>query len=97
MRERRKSHALDSFSLIAGLVFVAIGALVLVDSAGDREVDPRWIVAVLLVGLGLAGVFGSIDWSRPGRRLERELASEGVEHPTDESRADTPPIPQEDR
>ena len=76
MRERMKSHRLDGFSLIAGLVFMGIGALVLVDAASDRDVDPRWIVAALLVGLGLAGVLGSIDWSRPGRRLERELASE---------------------
>lgn len=76
MRERMKSHRLDGFSLIAGLVFVAIGALVLVDAAADRDVDPRWIVAALLVGLGLAGVLGSLDWSRPRRSLEHELASE---------------------
>jgi len=76
MRDRMKSHRLDGFSLIAGLVFLGIGALVLVDASADRDVDPRWVVAALLVGLGLAGVLGSFDWSRTGRSLEHELASE---------------------
>jgi hypothetical protein len=38
--------------------------LVAVDAGASRDVDPRWILAVLLVGLGLAGVLGTLDWSR---------------------------------
>jgi hypothetical protein len=74
-RTRMKSHALDAFSLVAGLLFVAVGALVAVDASASRDVDPRWIVAVLLVGLGLAGVLGSLDWSRRGAEpAERDSA-----------------------
>lgn len=64
IRERMKTHALDGFSLVAGLLFVALGVLVAIDASPGRDVDPRWMVAVLLVGLGLAGVLGSLDWSR---------------------------------
>jgi hypothetical protein len=66
MRERLKRHAFDGFSFLAGLVFVVVGVLVAVDTDAGRDVRPEWIVAMLLVGLGLAGVLGSIDWSRSG-------------------------------
>jgi len=88
MRERVKSHPLDGFSLLAGLVFVGIGVLVLVDSVTDRELDPRWIVAGLFAGLGLAAILGSLDWSRSPRRLERELARDDTDVSTDH-----PPTP----
>jgi hypothetical protein len=79
-RARMKSHALDAFSLVAGLLFVAVGALVAVDASASRDVDPRWILAVLLVGLGLAGVLGSLDWSRRGAE-PAERDSEDPPHP----------------
>jgi len=63
-RIRTKSHSLDAFSLVAGAVFAVLGVLVAVDIDASREIDPRVLLAVLLVGLGLAGVFGSLDWSR---------------------------------
>ncbi|HEX6310173.1 MAG TPA: hypothetical protein VF152_00940 [Acidimicrobiia bacterium] len=76
MRERLKSHTLDAFSLVCGLLFVVLGTLVAVDASPSREVDPRWIVAVLLVGLGLAGILGSLDW--PGR--DPDDAGHDAEH-----------------
>ena len=80
MRARMKSHAFDAFSLVAGLLFVAVGTLVAVDASASRDVDPRWILAVLLVGLGLAGVLGSLDWSRRGAE-PAERDSEGPADP----------------
>ena len=79
MRERLKSHPFDAFSLVTGLLFAVLGVLVAVDASANRDVDPRWIVAVLLVGLGLAGVLGSIDWSR----RNREPAEDDSEDPPD--------------
>jgi hypothetical protein len=84
MRARMKSHPLDAFSLVAGLLFVAVGALVTIDASASRDVDPRWILAVLLVGLGLAGVLGSLDWSR----RSREPAEGDSEAPPDPPQPD---------
>jgi hypothetical protein len=95
MRDRVKSHPLDGFSLLAGLVFVGIGVLVLVDSVTDRELDPRWIIAGLFAGLGLAAILGSFDWSRPSRRLERELAHDDTDTSNDAPPTDDPPTHRE--
>lgn len=43
------------------------------DETSSLDVEPRWIIASLLVGLGLAGVAGSIVRAR----VEDEGAEEG--------------------
>jgi hypothetical protein len=59
-------HPLDLFSLLAGVVFLGIGAaLMLTESTLDSDADLGWVVAVLLIGLGLAGALGSIVRRRP--------------------------------
>jgi len=89
MRNRMQAHALDAFSLVAGAVFAVLGVLVAVDSATD--LDPRWFIAVLLVGLGLAGVLGSLDWSRDAATTDDEGPDpSGPRHPP------TPAPPEED-
>ncbi len=56
-----RRHELDLVSLIGGLVFVVVGAAALILPEIDLNldlphVDPRWVVAVVLVGLGTAGL-----------------------------------------
>jgi hypothetical protein len=49
-----KPHSLDLTSLIAGLLFVGLGALFLSDRAGLFELEARWVWPALLIGLGIA-------------------------------------------
>lgn len=47
-------HELDATALIAGVLFLALGALFLADRLTDIELEARWVWPVLLIGLGLA-------------------------------------------
>jgi hypothetical protein len=49
-----RKHALDWFSLLAGLVFVAVALVHLVAASSTHDTDVRWVfpVAMVLVGLG---------------------------------------------
>ena len=53
-------HDLDLTSLIAGLVFVLIGGLYLLDASGTVELEVKWVVPLALIGLGTAGLAGSL-------------------------------------
>ena len=53
-----RRHELDVFSLVAGLVFVAVAAGHILDAATGVEFDGRWIAPVVLVALGAAGLGG---------------------------------------
>ncbi|GAA3758535.1 putative integral membrane protein [Spinactinospora alkalitolerans] len=50
---RRKT---DWGSLIAGLLFVLLGVVFVVSGTGDWGFDAVWILPVLAIGLGIAGV-----------------------------------------
>ena len=50
-------------SIVAGLVFVGIGAAFLIARAGGSDLGVEWVWPVLLIGLGLAGLVRS----RPSR------------------------------
>jgi hypothetical protein len=49
-------HELDPFSLVAGLLFAALGGLFLLDAADVLSVQARWVWPILLIGLGIAGL-----------------------------------------
>jgi hypothetical protein len=55
-------HDLDATSLIAGLLFVAIGGLFLLDRVDAIALEVRWIWPLLLIGLGIAGLASSRPW-----------------------------------
>lgn len=55
-----RRHELDLVSLVAGLLFTGTAAAFLVGELTDVRVDPRWVVPVVLVGLGLAGLAGVV-------------------------------------
>lgn len=53
-------HDLDLTSLVAGLVFVALGIVLAVDGADWADLDLRWMAPVLLLGLGAAGLAAAL-------------------------------------
>jgi hypothetical protein len=52
-------HEFDPLSLVAGLLFAALGVLFLLDAAGNLTAQPRWIWPILLIGLGIGGLVSS--------------------------------------
>ncbi len=64
-----RRHDLDWTSLIAGLVVTAVGAAYLVGAYTTVHVDSRWVLPLALVGIGLAGLAGSVSAVRRARPL----------------------------
>jgi hypothetical protein len=54
----------DAASILAGLVFVAIGLVYLLSSGGHVTVGARWAVSLLVLGLGVAAVVGVVTRRR---------------------------------
>ncbi len=46
-------------AVVAGVLFIVLGVLSLVDRAGGINFDVRWIWPFLLIGLGIAGLVRS--------------------------------------
>ncbi len=66
-----RSHRLDLVSLIAGLLFTGLAIAYIVGAYADVRLDPRYVLPLVLVGLGLAGLAGSI---LAQRRSDRALS-----------------------
>lgn len=59
-----KRHPFRPTSFVLGVLFGVLAALFALDTAGDADLDLRWIPAVVLIGLGLATVLGGLARSR---------------------------------
>jgi hypothetical protein len=55
-----RRHDLDVFSLVTGLVFVAVAAGHLLDESSQMDFDGRWVVPLVLVAVGVAGLAGLV-------------------------------------
>lgn len=68
-----KRHSPDWTSLVAGVTFCAIALAYLGGVATHRVLELRWIAPILLIGLGLAGLAGSLVRAHrhDGRNLDR--------------------------
>jgi hypothetical protein len=66
-----RRHSADLTSLLAGLVFLVIGVVYLVTAQTGGTPDPVWVLALGLIGLGVAGLTGSLWASRRERRTRR--------------------------
>ena len=64
-----RKHEFDLTSFVAGLVFLAIAAAYLVGAFTSVRIDATWVLPLGLVGLGVAGLAGSL---RVGLRADRE-------------------------
>lgn len=80
MRRRRT----DWGSLIAGILFIALGAAFIIAGPSRWGLDAVWTVPVLAVGLGVAGIARALAASRDRRRLpEGRDAAPGSGHESD--------------
>jgi O-antigen/teichoic acid export membrane protein len=70
-----KRHEIDLVSLIAGGVFLLVAVTHLVGAAAGDDPDLAWLLPVLLVGLGLAGLAGALRGVR-GPRAATDDSSE---------------------
>ena len=68
-----RRHELDLTSLIAGIVLAAIAAAYLLAAATGRSVDGAWVLPVGLIGLGLAGLAGSLRRARAIEPVSDEM------------------------
>lgn len=58
-------HDLDAFSLVAGVLAAGLGVVALFDRGG---LAPRWVVPVLLIAVGVAGLVATAAGGPAGRR-----------------------------
>ncbi len=71
-----KRHAFDPVSMVAGLVFAAVAALYLVSEHSSFNVDGRWVLPLVLIGLGIGGVSGALASASRQRREQGPSAPE---------------------
>ena len=77
-----RRHELDLVSLVTGLVFVAIAAAYLVAEYAGRDISAGWVLPLGLIGLGLAGLTGSVRRGLrsdpvPTPEVTHDIAQEG--------------------
>ena len=81
-----RRHDLDLLSLVTGLVFVGIAFGHILDVGSDFDLNGRWIVPVVLVALGVAGLAGIL---RPkDDRADAPAVADAVDAPTRPTRRD---------
>ncbi|HVC74345.1 MAG TPA: hypothetical protein VNC85_11290 [Mycobacteriales bacterium] len=68
-----RRHELDVFSLVAGLVFVAVAIGHLLDEGAGLDFDGLWVAPVVLVALGAAGLGGVLRGREPQRPADNEV------------------------
>lgn len=74
-----KRHDTDFVSLVAGVLFLGVAVTYLVAAGADYDVDLRWFGPALLIGLGLAGLAGSVRFGASSS--SETVAVEPVEEP----------------
>jgi hypothetical protein len=59
-RRRFGRHQSDAFSLVMGLLFMALGGFYLLHDMTGPDVDLRWVGPAALIAIGLAGLAASV-------------------------------------
>jgi hypothetical protein len=59
-----RRHETDWTSLIAGVTFCAIAIAYLAGEVTHRSLELRWVLPMLLIGLGIAGLAGTLVRAR---------------------------------
>jgi hypothetical protein len=77
-----RRHEFDLTSLVVGLVFVAIATAYLIGAYTDVRVEAGWVLPFGLVGLGIAGLAGSL---RAGLRRDDEAQPEAAAEEPEEA------------
>ncbi len=87
-----RRHELDVFSLITGLVFVAVAAGHILDEAGDVSFDGRWVVPLVMVAIGVASLAGLVR-GREATEDEVAAADGAAATPVDADGTGETPVP----
>ena len=80
-----KRHEPDWTSLIAGVTFCAIAVAYLGGEITHRSLELRWVIPMLLIGLGVAGLAGTVVRARRMSGSDLQLAPPIPLTPTDTS------------
>ena len=72
-----RRHELDIASLVGGLVFAGIAVAYLIGAATSVRIDAGWVLPIGLVGLGVAGLGGTLRAGLRGN--ERPAADDDAE------------------
>jgi hypothetical protein len=80
-----RRHETDFVSLVAGVLFLGVAVTYLVAASADYDVDLRWFGPALLIGLGLAGLAGSIRFGAGNK--DETVPAEPVDEPEKEDKA----------
>ena len=84
-----KRHPADLIALIAGLIFVLIGSAYLMNGNVDFGTGgTQWLLPLALIGLGIAGLAGSIAGARRTRNGNGEPVDERVTQPVADGELD---------
>ncbi|MGH8889693.1 MAG: hypothetical protein ACRDV3_08010 [Acidothermaceae bacterium] len=59
-----KRHAPDWTSFVAGLLFCGIAIAYLSSELANRTLEVRWVAPIVLIGLGFAGLAGTLVRAR---------------------------------
>ncbi|HKA68596.1 MAG TPA: hypothetical protein VKG85_05695 [Actinomycetes bacterium] len=93
-----KRHPADLIAFIAGLIFVLIGSAYLGSGDLDFGADgTQWLLPLALIGLGIAGLAGSIAGARRARNGDGERepvavpAAEPAAEPANHDQGAEPP------
>ena len=63
-----KRHSADLISLVAGAIFVLVGSsYLLTDELDFNTGGTQWLLPLALIGLGIAGLAGSLASARRAR------------------------------
>jgi hypothetical protein len=68
-------HTFDPVSMVAGLVFAAVAALYLASEHSTFDIDGRWVLPLVLIGLGIGGVSGALTTAARQRREQTASAA----------------------
>ncbi|SIO85239.1 hypothetical protein [Nocardiopsis sp. JB363] len=60
-------RGIDGGSLVAGVLFLGLAVVFVVQGSGSWDFNALWLIPVLFAGLGLAGVARALLRSRPDR------------------------------
>ncbi len=71
-----RSHPLDVVSLLMGLLFTGFAAAYAIGEYADVSLDPRYLLPVFLVAIGVAGLVGSLVAQRRADRALVEAKKE---------------------
>jgi hypothetical protein len=69
-------HRTDAVSFVAGMLFVGVGVMLMLDRAGVVDSDLRWLPPVVLVVIGLALLVTSVVRAATARADVREIAGQ---------------------